>query len=59
VDAASRIAPEFAPVWELRGRILWAARRRDEARAAFEKFLALAPDDPKAATVRRLLNEPR
>jgi tetratricopeptide (TPR) repeat protein len=59
VDAASRLAPEFASVWELRGRILWAAQRRDEARAAFEKFLALVPDDPKAASVRRLLNEPR
>ena len=59
VDAAARLAPEFATVWELRGRILWAAQRRDEARAAFERFLALEPDDSKAASVRRLLNEPR
>jgi Flp pilus assembly protein TadD len=43
----------------MRGRILWAARRRDEARAAFEKFLELDPDSPKAAAVRRLMNEPR
>ena len=59
VDAAARLAPEFATVWELRGRILWAAQRRDEARVAFERFLALDPDDSKAASVRRLLNEPR
>lgn len=59
VDAAGRLAPNFATVWEMRGRILWSARRRDEARAAFERFLALEPDSPKAPSVRRLINEPR
>jgi hypothetical protein len=59
VDAAERLAPGYGTVWELRGRILWAARRRDEARAAFEKFLEIDPDSPRAAAVRRLLNEPR
>jgi hypothetical protein len=59
VDAATQLAPAFGTVWELRGRILWAARRRDEARAAFEKFLELDPDSPKAPAVRRLMNEPR
>jgi len=59
VDAAAQLAPELGAVWELRGRILWAARRRDQAREAFEKFLAIEPDNPKAASIRRLLNEPR
>ncbi|HEU4735141.1 MAG TPA: DUF4388 domain-containing protein [Kofleriaceae bacterium] len=59
VDAAARLAPDYGMVWETRGRILWAAQRREEARAAFEKFLALEPDSPKAASVRRLMNEPR
>jgi tetratricopeptide (TPR) repeat protein len=59
VDAAAALAPDFGTVWETRGRILWAARRRDEARAAFEKFLALDPTSPKAASVQRLMNEPR
>ena len=59
VDAAEAIAPTMGAVWEMRGRILWAARRRDEARAAFDKFLALEPDSPKAASVRRLISEPR
>jgi tetratricopeptide (TPR) repeat protein len=59
VDAAAKLAPELGAVWELRGRILWAAGRRDDARAAFEKFLALEPGGPKADSVRRLLNEPR
>jgi len=59
IDAAAKLAPDLGVVWELRGRILWSARRRDEARAAFEKFLAIEPDSPKAAVVRRLLGEPR
>jgi DNA-binding response OmpR family regulator len=59
IDAATQLAPGFGTVWELRGRILWAARRRDEARTAFEKFLELDPNSPKAAAVRRLMNEPR
>jgi CheY-like chemotaxis protein len=59
VNAAAQIAPQFGSVWELQGRILWAARRRDEARVAFEKFLALEPTNPRAASVRRLINEPR
>jgi Flp pilus assembly protein TadD len=59
IAAAAQIAPEFGTVWELRGRILWAARRRDEARVAFEKFLVLEPNSPKAPSIRRLINEPR
>jgi len=59
VDAAAMIAPEFSSVWETRGRILWAVGRRDDARAAFEKFLALEPTGPRAAAIQRLLNEPR
>jgi DNA-binding response OmpR family regulator len=59
VDAATAIAPGLGTVWEVRGRILWSARRRDEARVAFAKFLELAPNSPKAPSVRRLMNEPR
>jgi CheY-like chemotaxis protein len=59
VDAAAQLAPEHSAVWWRRGWILWAARRYDEARPAFERFLQLEPDGPKAASVRRLLNEPR
>jgi Flp pilus assembly protein TadD len=46
-------------VWEQRGRILWAARRRDEARAAFTRFLELSPNAASAPEILRLLNEPR
>jgi len=59
LDAATEIAPTAGSVWEQRGRILWAARRRDEARAAFSRFLELSPNAASAAEVQRLLNEPR
>jgi Flp pilus assembly protein TadD len=59
VDAAAQIAPDYGAVWEMRGRILWSARRREEARTAFEKFLQLEPNGAKAAPIRRLMSEPR
>jgi hypothetical protein len=59
LDAAAELAPSYGAVWEQRGRILWAARRRDEARAAFSRFLELAPKSTSAPEIERLLNEPR
>jgi hypothetical protein len=59
LDAAAELAPSYGAVWEQRGRILWAARRRDEARAAFSRFLELSPKAAGAAEIERLLNEPR
>jgi DNA-binding response OmpR family regulator len=58
VDAAEHLAPGFGTVWELRGRILWSARRRDEARVAFERFLEIEPNTPRSAAVRQLLDGP-
>jgi hypothetical protein len=59
LDAAAELAPSYGAVWEQRGRILWAARRRDEARAAFSRFLELSPKASSAPEIERLLNEPR
>jgi hypothetical protein len=59
LDAATELAPTYGAIWEQRGRILWAARRRDEARAAFERFLELAPNSPSTPEILRLINEPR
>lgn len=59
VDAAERVAPTFASVFEWRGRILWSARRKDEARVQFEKFLTLEPAGARAAQIQRLLDGPR
>lgn len=59
IDAAEDLSPRFPLVFELRGRILWAARREDEARIAFEQFLELSPNGATAAQIRRLLDRPR
>jgi DNA-binding response OmpR family regulator len=59
LDAATELAPGYGAIWEQRGRILWAARRRDEARAAFSRFLELAPKSTSAPEILRLINEPR
>ncbi|HEY4238470.1 MAG TPA: DUF4388 domain-containing protein [Kofleriaceae bacterium] len=58
-DTAVGLAPDFAPCWEMRGRILWAAHRYDEAREAFQKFLALDPTSSHAAQIQRMLAEPK
>ncbi|MGN6106925.1 MAG: tetratricopeptide repeat protein [Kofleriaceae bacterium] len=59
VDQAEKVAPDYAAVFEWRGRILWSARRKDEARVQFEKSLELDPAGQRAAQIRRLLNGPR
>ena len=59
VDQAVEMSSTYAPAFELRGRILWAAGRKDEARFAFEQFLALESDTPKAEAIRDLLRENR
>nr|MBA3821800.1 tetratricopeptide repeat protein [Deltaproteobacteria bacterium] len=57
VDLAAEMSPTYAPVFDLRGRILWAVGRKDEARFAFEQFLALESDTARADAVRDLLRE--
>ncbi|MGE3544473.1 MAG: DUF4388 domain-containing protein [Kofleriaceae bacterium] len=59
VDDAERLSPSSAAVWETRGSILWASARYEEARDAYDKFLQLDPDSPRAAQVRRRLATPR
>jgi Flp pilus assembly protein TadD len=58
LDSAERLAPKYPSVFELRGRILWAVRRRDEARQQFEQFLQLEPTGARAAQIRKLIEEP-
>jgi tetratricopeptide (TPR) repeat protein len=58
VAAAERLAPKYATVYELRGRILWAVRRKDEAREQFARFLELEPEGARAQQIRKLLGEP-
>lgn len=57
IDIGKRSGSEYAAGWATRGRILWNARRKDEARAAFLHYLEL--DDKDTAKVRKFLDEPR
>ena len=59
IDQAVALDARDPSSWELKGRILWALRRRDEARVAFEKFLELDPNSKSAASIRHLLEEQR
>ena len=59
IDGAMEIVSDYAPAWELRGMILWSAHRKDEARAAMTKYLALDPNGKSAPAIRRLLQEPK
>ncbi len=54
-DAAIKANASYAPAWDLKGKILWSARRYDEARPAYERFLQLQPTGEAADTVRALL----
>ena len=57
VDAAMEIVKDYAPAWEERGMILWAARRTDEARPAFQKYLELDPTGREATSIRQMLEQ--
>jgi tetratricopeptide (TPR) repeat protein len=59
IDNAITMAPDYPPSYDQRGRTLWAARRYDDARAAFQKYLELAPNGPAAAEARRRISEPK
>ncbi len=48
----------YAPAWSMKGKILWAVRRYDEARAAYTRFLELAPRGDEADRIRELMQGP-
>jgi len=59
VDSAEALAPTYATVYEVRGNILWSARRWDDAHDAYNKFLEFEQDSDRADQIRRRLEEPR
>ena len=59
IDQAIAMSSSYAPAWEQKGLILWSAQRYGDARPALEMYLQLAPDGPKAETIRKMLDEPR
>jgi DNA-binding response OmpR family regulator len=56
-DNATRMAADFAPAWEMKGRVLWSAKLTSQATVAFKRFLALEPKGKRADDVRALLGE--
>jgi len=57
INNALRMASDFAPAWEMKGRILWGAKRTAEATAAFERFLELEPKGERADGIRALMGK--
>ncbi len=54
---AEKLAPELPAVFELRGDLLWSMKRWDEAYDAYNSFLGLEEDTPRAERIRRRLEE--
>lgn len=55
--AAEKLAPSYATVFEIRGNILWAQRRWDDAHDAYNAFLGLEQDTARADRIRQRLDE--
>jgi len=54
--AAAEVAPTDASVWELLGRCHMRLGQPADARAAYRRYLALAPDGPDAVFVRAIVD---
>ncbi len=59
LDAAQRLAPSYATVYEVRGNMLWALRRWDDAHDAYNKYLEIDQDSDRADQIRQRLEEQR
>ena len=57
LDTAQKLAPKYATVYEVRGNILWAARRWDDAHDAYNQYLELDQDSDRAEQIRSRLEE--
>ena len=54
--AANARDSTYADPWLNAGALLARMGRKDEARSAFERYLTLAPDSPRAEEIRRALS---
>ncbi|HEY0250108.1 MAG TPA: tetratricopeptide repeat protein, partial [Kofleriaceae bacterium] len=57
LENAAEIVPNSPTVLYRKGMLLRSMKRFDEMKAAFQKFLAVAPDDAHAAEVRELVSQ--
>ena len=55
--SSEKHAPTYATVNEVRGNILWAQRRWDDAHDAYNRFLEIEQDTARAETIRKRLEE--
>jgi CheY-like chemotaxis protein len=58
VDAALAMSSRYAAAWSMKGKILWAVRRYDEAKAAYTTFLDIQPTGAEADRIRALIAAP-
>jgi tetratricopeptide (TPR) repeat protein len=57
--AATQLTPSSIRAWEVMGHMLWTLHHWDEARAAMQQYLQLAPDGASAPEFRHRLTEPK
>jgi CheY-like chemotaxis protein len=57
-DSALAMASRYAPALSMKGKILWAVRRYDEARDVYQRFLEIQPSGAEADRIRGLLAQP-
>jgi CheY-like chemotaxis protein len=57
VNVAIRMGSDYAAAWEMKGRILWNAKRSTEALEAFATYLKLEPKGARADGVRMLIGQ--
>lgn len=57
IDIFRRNGTDSGAAWAQKGRILWAAGRKDEARVAFTHYLALDPNSPDAAAIHKMIGD--
>ena len=57
--SATELTPKSAHAWEASGHLLWTMKRYDDARAAMQHYLDLAPNGESAAVFRRRMTEPK
>jgi pre-mRNA-processing factor 6 len=56
-EAAAKIAPRYATIYEIRGNLLWSQKRWAAAREAYYHVLELEPNSRRAAEIRTRLQE--
>ena len=57
IDIFKRNGTDSGAAWAQKGRVLWAAGRKDEAKVAFTHYLELDPNSPDAKAIHKMIDE--